>query len=148
MAYELFLEQLPFEAETAAEVMAMHLRAAPPLPSELWPDIPPELQDLLLAMLAKQPEQRPTSFEVARRLELVRDELAGRRLAAAPRGSHHRIATPIDAARPRVISSAGLAATERAPSAEWRPPGARRWQYTVGVFALAASATLFWISRI
>src|SRR5262249_33277987 len=30
MAYELFLEQLPFEAETAAEVMAMHLRAPPP----------------------------------------------------------------------------------------------------------------------
>ena len=28
MAYELFLEQLPFEAETSAEIMAMHLRAA------------------------------------------------------------------------------------------------------------------------
>ena len=27
MAYELFLEQLPFEAETSAEIMAMHLRA-------------------------------------------------------------------------------------------------------------------------
>ena len=52
MAYELFLEQLPFEAETAAEVMAMHLRTPPPPPSELWPDIPPRLQDLLLAMLA------------------------------------------------------------------------------------------------
>ncbi|HLL23739.1 MAG TPA: serine/threonine-protein kinase, partial [Kofleriaceae bacterium] len=40
MAYELFLEQLPFEAETSAEIMAMHLRATPPAPSELWPDIP------------------------------------------------------------------------------------------------------------
>ncbi|HEV7556380.1 MAG TPA: serine/threonine-protein kinase, partial [Kofleriaceae bacterium] len=43
MAYELFLEQLPFEAETAAEIMTMHLRTAPPLPSELWPDIPAAL---------------------------------------------------------------------------------------------------------
>ncbi|HEX7842693.1 MAG TPA: serine/threonine-protein kinase, partial [Kofleriaceae bacterium] len=67
MAYELFLEQLPFEAETAAEVMAMHLREAPPLPSNLWPDVPPALEALLLAMLAKQPEQRPTMIEVAHR---------------------------------------------------------------------------------
>src|SRR5262245_16042495 len=41
MAYELFLEQLPFEAETSAEIMAMHLRATPPPASDLWPDIPP-----------------------------------------------------------------------------------------------------------
>ena len=46
MAYELFLEQLPFEAETSAEIMAMHLRATPPPPSELWPDIPPGLENL------------------------------------------------------------------------------------------------------
>ena len=58
MAYELFLEQLPFEAETAAEIMAMHLRATPPPPSELWPDIPPQLEDLLLAMLAKDADAR------------------------------------------------------------------------------------------
>jgi serine/threonine-protein kinase len=90
MAYELFLEQLPFEAETAAEVMAMHLRAAPPLPRELWPDIPPGLEQLLLAMLAKLPDQRPTMVEVARRLEEVCGELQqrmhrARRPSAAPR---------------------------------------------------------------
>ena len=38
MAYELFLAQLPFVAETSAEVVTMHLRAAPPPPSELWPE--------------------------------------------------------------------------------------------------------------
>jgi serine/threonine-protein kinase len=65
MAYELFLEQLPFEAETSAEIMAMHLRALPPPPSELWPDIPPSLEHLLLAMLAKCPEARPSMLTVA-----------------------------------------------------------------------------------
>ena len=48
MAYELFLEQLPFEAETSAEIMAMHLRATPPPPRDLWPDIPPQLEHLIL----------------------------------------------------------------------------------------------------
>jgi serine/threonine protein kinase len=148
MAYELFLEQLPFEAETAAEVMAMHLRAVPPPPSELWPDVPTQLENLLLAMLAKQPDQRPTMFEVARRLETVRDELVRRRLAHDfPR---HITATPIDASRPnRKISSAGFAATDLASSqtGEHRG-GTKRWQFAVGAFALATSAMLFWISHV
>jgi len=78
MAYELFLEQLPFEAETAAEIMVMHLRAIPPAPSELWPDIPQQLEDLLLLALAKNPENRPTMVEFARRLEVVHAELMQR----------------------------------------------------------------------
>ncbi len=78
MAYELFLEQLPFEAETSAEIMAMHLRAVPPVPNELWPEIPQQLEDLLLLMLAKNPENRPTMLEVARRLESVGAELMAR----------------------------------------------------------------------
>ena len=81
MAYELFLEQLPFEAETSAEIMAMHLRAIPPAPSELWPDIPQQLEDLILLMLAKNPENRPTIVEVARRFESVYTELMERRSA-------------------------------------------------------------------
>jgi serine/threonine protein kinase len=142
MAYELFLEQLPFEAETAAEVMAMHLRMPPPAPSELWPDVPDALEHLLLAMLAKQAEQRPSMREVVRRLEAIRAEFDRRRHAhAVPR---HRTATPIDASRPNRILSSGLAATERA---EWQP-ASKRWQYALGVAALAASGMLFWVSRI
>lgn len=153
MAYELFLEQLPFEAETAAEVMAMHLRAVPPPPSELWPDIPAPLEDLLLAMLAKQAEARPTMAEVALRLEAVRDELVRRRQAtgALPRAITARpvIEAPHRISAHRISSSTGLAATDLAASQPvvWQS-GTRRWQYAVGVFALAASAMLFWISRV
>jgi tRNA A-37 threonylcarbamoyl transferase component Bud32 len=137
MAYELFLEQLPFEAETAAEVMAMHLRLPPPPPSELWPDVPPALQDLLLAMLAKTPDQRPTMLEVARRLDAIRGELQQR---CHVRSQRLRSATPVDASEPG--RAAGLAATQAA----WRT-GSRRWQYALGASALAASALLFWIGR-
>jgi tRNA A-37 threonylcarbamoyl transferase component Bud32 len=138
MAYELFLEQLPFEAETAAEVMAMHLRLAPPPPSELWPDVPAALQDLLLAMLSKAPEQRPTMLEVARQLDGIRGELQQR--CHARQTKRHRSATPVDASEPG--RAAGLAATQAA----WRT-GTRRWQYVLGASALAASALLFCIGR-
>ncbi|HEX3481614.1 MAG TPA: protein kinase [Kofleriaceae bacterium] len=141
MAYELFLEQLPFEAETAAEVMAMHLRATPPPPRELWPDIPAELEALLLAMLAKQPDQRPTMAEVTRRLEAVRGELqrriqCARRPSAAPRPRR----TP---SRPGRVKSSGFAATE---PFTWRSE-TRRWQYAIGGLALAVSGLMVWISR-
>jgi serine/threonine protein kinase len=167
MAYELFLEQLPFEAETSAEIMAMHLRAIPPAPSELWPDIPTPLEDLLLLMLAKNPENRPTMLEVARRLESVRDELHRRqeaRLALAtnvvtiePSQTRARTPTPLDFSHSRRhpssgsgsaprLASPGLAPTEPAESLHWHPPG-RRWQYAVGVAALVASLMMFVISR-
>jgi serine/threonine-protein kinase len=153
MAYELFLERLPFEAETAAEVMAMHLRTTPPPPSDLWPEIPARLQNLLLAMLAKQPDQRPTSLEVARQLEAVGEDIARRRHGRfEPR---HRAPTPgaptpagssagSSAGRRVISSSPGFAPTEIAAART----GSKRWQYTVGVCALAVTGMLFWISRI
>ncbi|HTR49241.1 MAG TPA: serine/threonine-protein kinase [Kofleriaceae bacterium] len=127
MAYELFVEQLPFEAETSAEVMAMHLRATPPKPSELWPDIPGELEALLLAMLAKSPDARPSMLAVARTLEAVRDELA--RHAAPPPEP------------PRCQRWSAVPVTEPVPR---RP---RRWKLALGAAALATGAGLFAAAR-
>lgn len=140
MAYELFLEQLPFEAETSAEIMAMHLRATPPAPSELWPDIPPGLENLILAMLAKDPSSRPTMLTVAHTLEIVRSELVERRRLANPEPA---AATPVPRARTRLGSAPGFAPTE---PAQWRDTS-RRWHVVVGAFALAASAFMFMIRR-
>jgi tRNA A-37 threonylcarbamoyl transferase component Bud32 len=131
MAFELFLEQLPFEAETAAEVMTMHLRAAPPIPHELWPDIPTALEQLLLAMLAKTPEQRPSLETVAGTLLRVRDELDSRRSepkAAAP-ARHTRFAS----APPLVPVT-------------MQAIGKSRWQLALGALAIVASGILFLIA--
>jgi serine/threonine protein kinase len=141
MAYELFVEQLPFDAETAAEVMMMHLRSTPSPPSELWPFIPPQLETLLLSMLAKSPADRPTMAEVMHRLEETRAELARRRRTL---GSGARpVFPPSLRRRNRVVSPVELAGT--IPPA-YQPAGTR-WQYTVGVVALAASALMFVASR-
>jgi serine/threonine-protein kinase len=150
MAYEMFLEQLPFEAETSAEIMAMHLRATPPPPSEMWPDIPPGLENLLLAMLAKDPEARPTVLTVAHTLEMIRSELERRRHEAGVNdGPPARAATIAperrSASRWAVPVGAGLAPTERAD--EWLQPTRRRWHVVVGSLAIAASAMMFLLTR-
>ncbi|NVB79213.1 MAG: protein kinase [Kofleriaceae bacterium] len=152
MAFELFLEQLPFEAETSAEIMAMHLRATPPTPSELWPDIPPGLESLLLAMLTKDPDSRPTMLTVAHTLELIRSELQRRRAemteqaaaTIAPRDSRPFTRVRPPSSQPVPLTPAGFAPTEQAE--EWQQPS-RRWQYVLGVFAIAASAAMFVVSR-
>ncbi|MEO8551519.1 MAG: protein kinase [Kofleriaceae bacterium] len=131
MAFELFLEQLPFEAETAAEIMTMHLRNEPPVPSDLWPDIPKELECLLLAMLAKKPEDRPSLETVAGTLLKVREELDGRRSEPRPQppARHTRFAS----APPLVMPTAKR--------------GMSRWQVGLGACAIVASAALFLVAR-
>ncbi|HEX2691412.1 MAG TPA: protein kinase [Kofleriaceae bacterium] len=141
MAYELFLEQPPFEAETAAEVIAMHLRTPPPPPRTLWHDIPSALHDLLLAMLAKIPDQRPTIREVIRRLEAVRAELERR--YQVPTSSRHPTATPIEAMIP-ACSPWPSPSDRRSP---WQSR-LKRWGYAVGVCVVLASAMRFLVSRV
>ena len=135
VAWELFLEQLPFEAETAAEVMAMHLRSAPPVPSELWPDIPGELEDLLLAMLEKAPDHRPTMREVVARLERVRVALEQRKVLREPLKA---TAAPIEPLRALQWSDTQLLAPRRT----------RWWQFAVGGVAVVAAAIMLLISHV
>ena len=143
MAYELFLEQLPFEAETSAEIMAMHLRAAPPPPHEAWPDIPRDLEALLLAMLAKDPQARPGMLSVARALEQVHGDMI-RRKRTVITDQTAAVVPPVEPTRATRWSSApGLAPTE---PAMWRRRG-RRWQFAIGALALASSAAMFLLTR-
>jgi serine/threonine-protein kinase len=146
MAYELFLEQLPFEAETSAEIMAMHLRCTPPRPSELWPDIPTALENLLMAMLAKHPDSRPSMLSVAHTLELVRADLHDRKQLAVPekkRSSWMSAALSGSRRSSRHDIANGFSPTE---PAAW-PQTNRRWHVAVGALAIAASATLFLLTR-
>jgi len=61
VAYELVLGVPPFaHARTAPELYAAHLHESPPLPRSIWPEVPPQLDLALFAMLAKDPAHRPT----------------------------------------------------------------------------------------
>ncbi len=63
--YQLLTGRPPFRADTAIGVLHQHLDSAPTPPRDLGVDLPPALENYLLAMLAKQPEERPAAQEAA-----------------------------------------------------------------------------------
>jgi serine/threonine-protein kinase len=73
VAYECLTGRPPFTAETPVAIAVAHMhRPVPPLP----PDVPAPVAELVLAMLAKQPEDRPESARwVANRARQLRGGL-------------------------------------------------------------------------
>ena len=59
--FECLTGRLPFEANSAVALIAKLIREDPPAPEALNPEIPPALAALVLRLLAKEPEQRPSS---------------------------------------------------------------------------------------
>ena len=80
VAYELVLGRPPFpRAKTAPELYAAHLHESPPLPRSIWPEIPPQLDLALFAMLAKDPARRPTLAQVRAVIAAVRTSTPSQR---------------------------------------------------------------------
>jgi tRNA A-37 threonylcarbamoyl transferase component Bud32 len=57
--FEMATGRLPFKADDIPSWLIKHMQEQPPPPSQLVPDIPPKLDQLILALLAKKPEERP-----------------------------------------------------------------------------------------
>lgn len=75
IAFEMITGRRPFVGRTPMETLTQHLRDAPPRPSSLVP-VPPELEALLLRLLAKEPQQRPGSArELASELRALAQRL-------------------------------------------------------------------------
>jgi serine/threonine protein kinase len=66
IAYELLCGRVPFDADNVAELISAHLVAQPPQPLSLNPALPPALDRLLLQMVSKNPDERPSLAEVRR----------------------------------------------------------------------------------
>jgi eukaryotic-like serine/threonine-protein kinase len=67
--YELLTGQVPFHATSPASVMSAHLTQTPVPPGRVRSEVPASLDDLVMELLAKAPEDRPVSAaEVCDRL--------------------------------------------------------------------------------
>ena len=64
MMFEMLTGRIPFMAESAMDIVLMHVSVAPQRPSELLPSIPPLLEQLLLQMLDKEADRRPALSQV------------------------------------------------------------------------------------
>jgi serine/threonine-protein kinase len=70
--YELLTGKLPFSGETPLEIAMKHLSEVPKPPSSLRPEIPDDLDMIVLRALAKDPEDRfPSAEEMERELARV-----------------------------------------------------------------------------
>ena len=89
VAYEMLLGTVPFpHARTVPELYAAHLHESPPLPRSIWPEIPPQLDLVLFALLAKDPTHRPTLAQARSVFMAVRTGTPSQRAATefvAPR---------------------------------------------------------------
>jgi serine/threonine protein kinase len=65
MLFEMLAGRPPFIAETAGDLVGMHLFRAPPLLSDIVPDTLPEVTTLISSLLIKEKAPRPTMDEVA-----------------------------------------------------------------------------------
>jgi eukaryotic-like serine/threonine-protein kinase len=105
IAYELLLGLQPFERDTVADMLAAQLVTPPPPPRTLWPEIPPVLEQLLLAMLEKVPGRRPTARQVAAALGHIA-------LALSP-GASVPVLSPLPPLQPITTSRGQRHARER-----------------------------------
>jgi serine/threonine-protein kinase len=113
VAYECLSGRTPFLAESAVAIALLHLNEPPP---PLGVDVPAPVRQLVLALLAKDPAQRPGSaLELADRAYVLRESLAGvsagteLSMLTDPSGFEVRPAVPEDE---QVTGSLGAPAAE------------------------------------
>ena len=75
MMFEMLAGRPPFVADNAAEMLAMHLMQPVPRVS-MYVSAPSELDELLIAMLAKEPYARPSLDNVAAVLDRIHHKVA------------------------------------------------------------------------
>lgn len=81
LAYKMLTGTLPFKADNAIDLIAQHLNAPVPAPHKLARETPAELSRLVVRMMAKAPEGRPSLAEVRKTFAELR---ASRDTAATP----------------------------------------------------------------
>src|SRR5207253_2660870 len=142
--YEMLTGKVPYTGDAPVEIAMKHLTAVPDPPSKLRPDVPHDLDAIVMRALAKDPEQRYGSAE-----EMDAD------LARVARGV--AVSQKTEEALTQVLAGAGAATaatmvtrprTVTAPPA-YRPPAGyyeetrgRRsvWPWLLGVLACAIAA--------
>ncbi len=76
--YEMLTGRTPFDGDTPVAVAMQHIQDAPIPPSQLNPNIPPALEEIVLRCLEKIPEMRyRDGSTLARALELLGEEETG-----------------------------------------------------------------------
>jgi cytochrome c peroxidase/tRNA A-37 threonylcarbamoyl transferase component Bud32 len=95
--YELLTGSNPFRAESLTDTLNRHVDLTPPPPSSLAPNVPADVDALVLRLLAKDPARRPDAQSLLDELDLLlADASAG---GQAPPDPTRRVVRPVRAQR-------------------------------------------------
>ncbi|MBV8761993.1 MAG: protein kinase [Deltaproteobacteria bacterium] len=132
MLYEMVTARLPFEAPTIMAMLSKHLIETPVPPSQRRPDlaIPPAIDQLVIAAMAKDPAQRPASMDTyGEQLAAVLAKMPSAPLSAQVSVQQPVASTPTPAVQPivtpaaySVASSQGAAPLAAPTPAAYVPP--------------------------
>lgn len=137
MLYEIFAGQRPFLATTLARLVMLHTTGVPRPPRELQPQIPPEIESVILTALEKDPARRTQSVaDIAGVIRGVQSRLFPDDAASLTRASS-------DSVRVAPLPAAGEPFTLRGTLL--RPSRAPYW-FAAAIATLAAAvAGVAWI---
>jgi serine/threonine-protein kinase len=153
--YEMLTGKVPFSGDSAIEIAMKHLNELPKPPSKIRPEIPPELDQVVLRALAKAPEDRyQTAEEFAEDLHRVEAGLplppetsdAATALLAAPAATMGGTTQVLPGDATQVAPPPPLPPTRRPPpyqpgyGYDEPPPKRRRWAPWLLVALLLAAA--------
>jgi eukaryotic-like serine/threonine-protein kinase len=154
--YEMLTGRVPFTGDSAIEIAMKHLNDWPKPPSKMRPEIPEDIDRIVLRALAKAPEDRYQSAEeFIEDLERVEaglplspetSEAATALLSVAPMGASTEVlsddATRVAAVRPTTPARRPPTYPPVYPRYEEPPPKRRRFGPWLLVLALLAAAAL------
>jgi eukaryotic-like serine/threonine-protein kinase len=137
--FELLTGEVPFTGDSPVEIAMKHLAETPPTPSELRPDVPPDLDLVVVRALAKEPADR---YQSAAAMDADLETVArGGRVAAETAEA----ATMVLSGE-RAIDATAATQIVRRPLQPYEPPDRTRslWPWLLGVGALLALLIAAW----
>ncbi len=121
--YEMLTGELPFNSNDAGELARMHREVRPVPPRRINPNIPPELEQIILKVLSKEPSARYRSADQLGRILMTftnREESFPAEIPPAPAATQPA-ATRVNSPPPMRQSQA----TQPSPQYQQRPPARR-----------------------
>ena len=144
----------PFDLPGIGAIISAHLREAPPVPSDVVPQLPPGLDDLVLRCLAKAPGQRfQAMVELQAACDAVLSLITGGAAAMARPSSSSRVpmAMPTPALTPQPSEAEGMRTTLSTSAGQPLAGAPRRriglWVVAAALIGAAGSAIAVLSSR-